>query len=602
MEKYNFQVNLGGMIDILSNHLYSEQRVFIRELLQNASDAIVARKNLNENDEKEKIHVELWEGIENTPPTLSFEDNGIGLNEEEVHQFLSSIGASSKKNDLAESRDDFIGQFGIGLLSCFMVTDEITMITQSAKGGDAIEWHGYIDGSYTINKIKTRAKAGTSVYLIANKQSEYLFKAKEIKSNLRYYGDILPVSITLTSNNSEAKIVNKGSSPWLRKFSSEEEKSIELLRFGRHFFNLPKIQHFIPLKTKDGKTNGVAYLVPYQLAGSAKTGHTVYLKNMLITKESYEILPEWAVFVKSVVNTSVLRPTASRESFYKDETLSETRKELGQIIISHLINLDREKPEELKAILNIHQYSMMALALEYDDFFEVIVHHFRFHSSEGELSIIELQELSNYLNITTNYKEYEKLLSLAKAQNIPLINGGILHYSELFDKIAYHFPSIKLRTVNSDYFANFFSDLSLVEHEQVFDFENYTLEILKEFKTKVLIRKFLPANIPTVFLANDKAIFMREAEKVKQQADTVWQMAINNLMENTESDSYGTLCFNYNNTLIQEVLKIKNAELQKLYIRILYVQSLQASSISLQKKETAILNTSLIDLIKFINE
>ena len=126
-DEHKFQVDLGGIIDLLSNHLYSGPEVFLRELLQNAVDAITAR-GLIESGHVGSVQFETIQGKGRLPPTLVVEDNGIGLTSEEIHQFLSTIGRSSKRESL--DRDDFIGQFGIGLLSCFVVADEITLITR----------------------------------------------------------------------------------------------------------------------------------------------------------------------------------------------------------------------------------------------------------------------------------------------------------------------------------------------------------------------------------------------------------------------------------------------------------------------------------------
>lgn len=129
---HRFQVNLAGMIDILSNHLYDEKDVYIRELLQNATDAIRARKKLEPEIEGE-IHVSL--SGKPAEKTLILEDNGIGLTEEEVHAFFATIANSSKgeKTFDGQEANDFIGRFGIGLLSCFIVSDEIVMISTSKK-------------------------------------------------------------------------------------------------------------------------------------------------------------------------------------------------------------------------------------------------------------------------------------------------------------------------------------------------------------------------------------------------------------------------------------------------------------------------------------
>lgn len=113
-----FQVNLKGMIALLSEHIYSNPNTFVRELLQNCVDAITALRNIDENYAG-RIDVYL-----NEDGSLVFQDNGIGLKEEEVYRFLTVIGESSKRD--TPDADDYIGRFGIGLLSCFVVTNEIT--------------------------------------------------------------------------------------------------------------------------------------------------------------------------------------------------------------------------------------------------------------------------------------------------------------------------------------------------------------------------------------------------------------------------------------------------------------------------------------------
>ncbi len=137
-----FQVNLKGMIALLSEHIYSNPNTFVRELLQNCVDAITALRNIDENY-KGRIDVFL-----NEDKTVVFRDNGIGLKEEEVYRFLTVIGESSKRD--TPDADDFIGRFGIGLLSCFVVTNEITVESRSAMGGQPVCWCGKVDGTYQL--------------------------------------------------------------------------------------------------------------------------------------------------------------------------------------------------------------------------------------------------------------------------------------------------------------------------------------------------------------------------------------------------------------------------------------------------------------------
>lgn len=174
MKQYNFQVNLSGIIDILANHLYSEESVFIRELLQNATDAVTARIKKGEHFTP-AIELELMNHADG-PSQLLMADNGIGLTEKEVHAFLSMIGASSKKDELLKKREGFIGQFGIGLLSCFMVADEIVLVTKATGEPNAIKWIGSSDGTYSITILDKDYSTGTRVYLTARKQAAFFLQ------------------------------------------------------------------------------------------------------------------------------------------------------------------------------------------------------------------------------------------------------------------------------------------------------------------------------------------------------------------------------------------------------------------------------------------
>src|SRR5947209_17286608 len=140
------------MIDLLSHHLYSGPQVYIRELLQNGIDAIRARREF-EPDHRGEISVEVMS--QGKSPTLAFVDNCVGLTEDEIHRFLATIGATSKRGEHWSRPADFLGQFGIGLLSCFVVSDEIVVITRSVQpGSKTIEWRGRPDGTYSVRRLE----------------------------------------------------------------------------------------------------------------------------------------------------------------------------------------------------------------------------------------------------------------------------------------------------------------------------------------------------------------------------------------------------------------------------------------------------------------
>lgn len=286
----NFQVNLTGLIDLLSNHLYSNPGVFLRELLQNGIDAITARKRLGHNFSP-KIHVETYSNH-----MISIQDNGIGLTEREMVQFLASIGSTTKKDHLDDA-DDFIGQFGVGLLSCFIVSEEIVLLTRSALEGESLEWKGKPDGTYQIRKLDYEVPIGSTVYLKAKPEYTELFEYYELKQLIEKYGKYLEVHITLLDQGYE-EVLNEERIPW--RLQGEEAAAF----VSDHTGNIPL--DIIPLFSSLGGIEGFAALLPYSVNIQEKKRHQVYLKNMLLSDEFSDILPDWAFFVDAFINTTSL--------------------------------------------------------------------------------------------------------------------------------------------------------------------------------------------------------------------------------------------------------------------------------------------------------
>jgi molecular chaperone HtpG len=167
------------------------------ELLQNGVDAISARKLIEPNYEG-CITFEIIPDA--SCPTLVVEDNGIGLTEREVHQFLATIGGSSKRTEKSRAQDTFIGQFGIGLLSCFVLSDEIVVITRSAASADAaaIEWRGQGGGTYGVRILEGAHTEGTRVYLKIKPEFRDLCSPENVREALSEYGEFLPVAVELS--------------------------------------------------------------------------------------------------------------------------------------------------------------------------------------------------------------------------------------------------------------------------------------------------------------------------------------------------------------------------------------------------------------------
>ena len=217
-EDYSFQVDLRGIIRLLSENLYSSSDVFLRELLQNAVDAIEARRAAEPDFKEAQIRITYHREKRNSA-RLTFTDNGIGLTKEEIHTFLSVIGQSSKRGDVV--RGNFIGQFGIGLLSCFLVSDEIVVRSRSIKEETGYAWLGRSDGTYQVSKEEQELPVGTEVILSLKGRTAVRYHEEEVIRLLKEYGFLLQIPVDFAGDGGERRI-NDAFIPWRQSFCGSE--------------------------------------------------------------------------------------------------------------------------------------------------------------------------------------------------------------------------------------------------------------------------------------------------------------------------------------------------------------------------------------------
>ncbi len=355
--------------------------------MQNATDAIRARRHL-EPDHRGTVRVELIEKQDGGLPTLLFSDDGVGLTEEEIHRFLATIGESSKRETLEARRNDFIGQFGIGLLSCFMVCDELLVVTRSAKGdGGTMEWRGRHDGTYAVRRLRAPAGAAGHPGLPRRPRGRRRVTSPPsgCGSSRRTTAACCP-SPSTSPPTGGTEHLNPDPPPWRREYASAAERRAALLAYGREVFDTEFVD-CIPLRAEAGQVEGVAFVLPFSPHFNARQKHRVYLKDMLLSESAENLLPEWAFFVKCVVNAQGLRPTASREAFYEDATLARARESLGQSLRQYLVDLATNDPRTLQRLIALHGLSVKSLALDDDDFFRLVIHWLPFETTLGMMTL-----------------------------------------------------------------------------------------------------------------------------------------------------------------------------------------------------------------------
>ena len=159
MSKKQFKAESKKLLDLMINSIYTNKEIFLRELISNSSDAIDKLYFRSLTDKKVKVDKDEFFidiKVDKDNKTITIEDNGCGMNEENLEINLGTIAKSDTLDFREKNKDkdiDIIGQFGVGFYSAFMVSDKITVISKAYGEKDAYMWESEGASGYTIEKL-----------------------------------------------------------------------------------------------------------------------------------------------------------------------------------------------------------------------------------------------------------------------------------------------------------------------------------------------------------------------------------------------------------------------------------------------------------------
>jgi molecular chaperone HtpG len=573
-----FQVDLRGIVDLLSHHLYASPRVYVRELLQNAVDAITAVR-------QDEPGSSRWITIESATATgdgsLRIADNGIGLTEAQVHELLATIGRSSKRDELGFARHEFLGQFGIGLLSCFLVADEIRVHTRRA-GAAPVLWTGYADGRYDVRPGPER-EPGTSVTLVPRRGSEMFLAGPTVTQLATLYGSLLPVEVTV-----DGSAVTVGEVPWAagrRAAITYAERTLGFTPFD-----------VIELDVPEAGLTGAAFVLPTPVNPATRGGHRVYLKRMLLAEAVEGLLPEWAFFARCVVDSTELRPTASREALYDDSLLADTREAIADQLRGWLVRLASADPRRLAEFLRIHHLGVKALALHDDEMLRLVEQWWPMETNTGQMTLAEFRTRHGVVRYAATTDEFRQLAAVAAAQDVGLINGGYTYDTEIMERLSQLDRDIKVERLEPTDLATRFDALDAATELRLRPFLSAAQRRLDRLGCEVVVRTFEPANLPALFLVSRAAHFHEEFTAAREKADELWGGVLDALADSDPPDR-PQLVLNHRNPLVRRVTAIGDPDLTALAVEALYGQALLLGYHPIRPADAALLNTSFLGLL-----
>ncbi len=417
IERFDTGVNLGGLMSVLSEHLYSTPDVAVRELVQNAHDSILRRRWMENNgqstlsNEDPQIRVTT----DTVAQTLEVADNGSGLTQDEIHQMLATIGVGATGQLRQETENpDLIGLFGLGFLSTFVVADEVVVTTTSAKTPTETFQYRSADGySYSVLPAQTAA-VGTTVTLQLKAGYSDLSNDRMILSILDRYCRLLNIPISL--NNGPAINLD---APWRWESSTREDRLKFAAAFDQRFEPLAAV----PIEAEGQSVRGQMWVHGGSTYGNADNrSMSVFVRGMLLAENDIDLLPRWAGFVSGVIESPDLTPTASRETLQNDAAYTEAQMVIAEALIVGLSDTALHDPPAWRRILQRHSQALLGAAVTDDRLFQLVADQVVLPSTQGERTVAALRHGRRlYVSLGAD-GGFEELLFLARG--IPVINGS----------------------------------------------------------------------------------------------------------------------------------------------------------------------------------
>ena len=357
-----FEADVSKLLHMMVHSVYSDRDVFLRELISNAADACerlryeaIASPALLGSNSTFKITL----AIDADKKTLIVEDNGIGINRDELVQALGTIAHSGTRAFLEKveaSQNNgagaaLIGEFGVGFYSAFMVADKVDVISRRAGSEDAWQWSSDGKGTYSVAPIALAdaPNRGTRVVLHLMQDAVSYTERFTLERVVRDQSGHVPVPIAIVEKpGAEPAEVADGAALWTKRRS--EISAADYTDFYRSIagqFDEPALTVHFRAEGRHEYT-ALAFVPgsrPFDLFDPHRKGRIkLYVKRVFITDDT-DVLPRYLRFVRELVNSADLPLNVSREMIQESPVLAAIQKGVTSRVLSELEKLATNEPE-----------------------------------------------------------------------------------------------------------------------------------------------------------------------------------------------------------------------------------------------------------------
>lgn len=389
--KRQFKAEITQLLDIITNSIYTNREIFLRELVSNASDALdkvrfltAGGKEVADPDAALEIRVDA----DGEARTVTIADTGVGMTADELVANIGTIahsGSAAFMREAAEggeSLDTIIGRFGVGFYSVFMVADKVEITTRSADpSAPAMRWTSAGEGSYTMEEAEGEAPRGTTIVVHLKEEAKDFADEARLRQIIRTHSNFLNFPIMVG-----AERVNTTPALWREpKFKITKEQYDEFYGFLT-YDQKPPLAHLHIAVDAPVQFTGLLF-IPDQPSGNffndpEDYGLDLYVRRVLIDRKHKELIPQYLGFVRGLVDTEDLPLNLSRETLQENLLVGKIKATITKQVLGHLEKMAEDK-EAYDAFWRNHN---KVFKLGYSDFlnaerFAALV---RFNSSADE--------------------------------------------------------------------------------------------------------------------------------------------------------------------------------------------------------------------------
>lgn len=378
------------MMPIIKKWLYSDKDIFLREIVANGVDAITKFRKLADMGEAQTSEEEycIKVSIDKDAKTLSVEDNGIGMTEDEVEKYITQIAFSGAADFLDKYEkadgDGIIGHFGLGFYSAYMVSENIEIFTKSYRDEPAVRWESDGESTYTIEPCDKETRGTKIVMHIADAEKEFLDEGT-ISTLIHKYCGFMPYNIYLNFQGKDDKPLNDPQPLYIKNpkdCTDEEYKSFYTKTF--HDFQEPlfwiHLNMDYPFRLK-----GILYFPKVKNKAELERGQVkLFCNQVFIADNIKEVIPEFLTLLNGVIDCPDIPLNVSRSFLQNDREVQKISRHITKKVADKLTGLFKNDREKFVQCWNDISVFIKVGCLKDEDFYSKVKDILIFKDLNGE--------------------------------------------------------------------------------------------------------------------------------------------------------------------------------------------------------------------------